>query len=169
MNSTKSMRNLSFGFLILIVIYAIYSLLDIITIWTNYPVTEKFYDSNFKNYYMVFDTKHRIITTIYLSLNITLLVPAIWYFIIAKQINKKDFYNPTIYKLFRKIAIFLMFTAMIPLLLPRVVRFDSSYEIPEFWFNIHPTFILFLAALFESFAIILKDAKKQKEENELTI
>src|SRR5690606_36285403 len=118
MNSTKSMRNLSFGFLILIVIYAIYSLLDIITIWTNYTVTEKFYDSNFKNYYMVFDTKHRIITTIYLSLNITLLVPAIWYFIIAKQINKKDFYNPTIYKLFENSAILLIKSTFLPMLLP---------------------------------------------------
>lgn len=169
MKAIKFIPIFSIGMFILVSLYAIFSIFDIITLWTGYPINSKLYQFDIINETKVIDTKHLIVSTIYLSLNVILIIPTYWYLKITKLINKKDYYNPNVYQLFSKITNLLFISCSIPVFLPRILDLSSLYTIPEFWFNIHPTFIILFAGLLQSFSLILKDAIKHKQENELTI
>src|SRR5690606_12626044 len=169
MKAIKFIPILSIGMFILVSLYAIFSIFDIITLWTGYPINSKLYQFDIINETKVIDTKHLIVSTIYLSLNVILIIPTYWYLKITKLINKKDYYNPNVYQLFSKMTNLLLISCSIPIFLPRVLKLNDTYVIPEYWFNIHPVFILLFSGLLRSFSYILKDAIKQKQENELTI
>jgi len=169
MKAIKFIPVFSIGMFILVSLYAIYSIFDIINLWTQIPINTKLFKSNFLNGIRFIDKKHLIASTIYLLLNVIMILPAYWYLKVMKLINKKEYYIPILYKLFSKISVFLIVACLIPMFLPRIIDLDNSYAIPEFWYNIHPTFIILLAGLLQSFSLILKDAVKHKQENELTI
>jgi len=169
MKDLKYIGILSIVFFILIIVYGLYSLLEIFILWTDFPMKNYFFQSNLQDDIHFIDNKHRFVTTIYLLLNIILILPSFWYLKVTKLINKKDYYSPILYSLFGRISTILALTAIIPIFLPRILDLDKAYVKPEFWFNIHPTFIILLAGLLQSFSLILKDAIHHKQENELTI
>lgn len=166
MKELKFIPLFSIGIFILVTLYATYSIFDIITLWTGYPINSKLYQFDIINETKVIDTKHLIVSTIYLSLNVILIIPTYWYLKITKLINKKDYYNPNVYQLFSKMTNLLLISCSIPIFLPRILKLNDTYVIPEYWLNIHPVFILLFSGLLQSFSYILKDAIKQKQENE---
>src|SRR5690606_16753092 len=121
MKAIKFIPIFSIGMFILVSLYAIFSIFDIITLWTGYPINSKLYQFDIINETKVIDTKHLIVSTIYISLNINLTLRTYWYLKITKLINQKDDYKPNVYQLFSKMTNLLFFSCSIPVFWRRIL------------------------------------------------
>ena len=166
MKNTQSLKYYGATLLIIVILASFISIIEIYSCWSEQLNSiSQFKSIDLENYTYI----DKIITTLYLILDILLLIPAIWFFKICNKIAKNDYYNNEIISYFKNIGTILFLLSIIPLVLIRFLDTSDYFIKPEYWFNIHPFFYMFIASLFETFAFILKEAKKQKEENELTI
>lgn len=166
MKNTQSLKYYCFTLLIIVILASLFSFVEIYSCWTQKTISI----SQFKNIDLSsYTTLDKVVTTLYLILDITLLAPAIWFYKICNKIARKEFYNEEIISYFKNIGTLLFLLSIIPLFLTRLINTSDNFIKPEFWFNIHPFFFMFIATLFETFSFILKEGLKQKQENELTI
>ncbi|WP_277631937.1 hypothetical protein [Avrilella dinanensis] len=165
METIKSLKKFAIILLLLNIIFGIFSIIEILNMWSN---------STFNIFkYQLIDSKNltlsdKTVFTVYQLLNVSIIIPAYWFYTISKSISKGVFFESFVIKPFQQIGYFLYAVSAIALFFPRFFNHDKSIQ-ESLWYDIHPTFIILIATLFLSFAVILKEAKKQKEENELTI
>lgn len=166
MKNALSLKYYGITLLIIVILVSVISFIEMYSCWSGKPISiSQFENIDLTNY----NTTDKIVTTVYLILDITLLIPAIWFYKICNKIAKRDFYNEEIISYFKNIGTSLFLLSIIPLFLVRLLNTSDNFIKPEFWFNIHPFFFMFIATLFETFAFILKEGLKHKQENELTI
>ena len=165
MKDLKNLKVYTIVIGILIIAYGLISLIEISNIWeiTSISTTQKSID------YINYSTKNKIITTSYQILNIALILPIYQFYKICTIFNKGVYYNDKIINLLKKVSNLIYIVSAIAILISKFFTTTEGIENPIFWFNIHPVFFMFLGTIFNAFAIIFKEALKQKQENELTI
>jgi len=166
MREFKSLKIYTILIGIVILINAIFSVIEILNIWKiiNLEYVEF---SNLK--FQFYTTTDKLIETIYQLLNIALLIPIILFYKISNQFKNGFFFSNEIIKLLKNICTILYVLSAIAILITRFIKPSEVYQTPNYWFNLHPLFIMFIGTIFNAFALILKEALKQKQENELTI
>ena len=151
---------------VLVLANGIYSFLEILNIWNVIQLEFSAFSSLKYQFYTQTD---KFIATTYQLLNIALLIPVFLFFKISNQFKNGTLYSNEIINLLKNICTILYVLSAIAILTTRFVKPSELYQTPNYWFNIHPLFFMFLGTIFSAFAVILKEALKQKQENELTI
>jgi len=166
MKDLKTLKTYTILIGVLVLANGIYSFLEILNIWKiiNLEITEF---SNLK--YQFYTTTDKLIASSYQLLNIALLIPVFQFYKIANLFRSGILYNEEIINLLKNICTILYVLSAIAILITRFIKQSEVFQTPNYWFNLHPLFIMFLGTIFNAFAVILKEALKQKEENELTI
>lgn len=166
MKEFKSLRTYTIIIGILFLVNAAYSFLEILNIWgiTNIEFSEF---SSVK--YQIYTQTDKLITTIYQLLNIALLLPIYLFYKITNKFKNDILFSSEVINLLKNITTILYVLSAIAILITRFAKPSDVFQTSIYWFNVHPLFIMFIGTIFNAFAIILKQALKQKQENELTI
>lgn len=165
MRTIKSLKRFSIILLVLVNFGVIYSAIEIFNVWTN----ESF--ATLKSQLLCSENltlSDKSVFTVYQLLNISMILPAYWFYNVSKFISKSVFFESFVIKKFQQIGNYLYAVSAIAVIFPRFFSYDTS--ISEYlWYGVHPLVVMFLATLLLSFSVILKEALKQKQENDLTI
>ena len=165
MRTTKSLKKFAVILLILTIATNIFAVLEIFNTWAKSTFEIVGYQMTNS---LKFTLSDKIVFTVYQLLNISLILPVYWFYEASKSIAKGIFFESFIIKKFNQIGNFLYIVSAIAVIFPRFFTHDESIR-ESLWYGIHPIFVMIFATLMLSFAVIFKEAKKQKEENELTI
>ena len=165
MYSIKLLNKNAVILLILGVITALVSVFEIINVWIglDFGIVKQYLQTP-RSY------KHsdKIIFTLFQLCNVLLVIPAIWFYKISKIVLAQRYFESIVVNKCRQIGNFLFLLSAITIVVPRFFEYDKT--ITEFlWYGVHPFFVMILASLFLSFSVVLDEARRQKEENELTI
>ena len=165
MNTIRSLSRFSIVLFILGIYSCLFAILEIVNLWTDESIrifSFQLTDSG------GFSLSDKVVFTVYQILNISMIVPVYWFYSIAKSLSKGVFFESFVIKKFQQTGNYLYAVAAIAVLFPRFFSYDTSIS-GYLWYGVHPVFVMIFATLLLSFVVILKEARKQKQENDLTI
>lgn len=166
MKEFKSLKIYTVIIGILLLVNAVYSCLEILNVW---EIT-KIEISTFSSVkYQIYTQTDKLIASIYQLLNVALLIPIYLFYKISNQFKNGVLFSNEIINLLKNITTALYVLSAVAILITRFGKPSDIFQTPIYWFNVHPLFIMFIGTIFNAFAVILKEALKQKKENELTI
>ena len=166
MKEFKSLKTYTLIIGVLFLVNAAYSFLETLNIW---GITKIEFSEFSSVKYQIYTETDKLIATIYQLLNIALLLPIYLFSKITNQFKNDILFSSEIINLLKNITTILYVLSAIAILITRFIKPSDVFQTPIYWFNVHPLFIMFIGTLFNAFAVILKQALKQKQENELTI